>query len=143
MTDASSTPSSASVHPIGGPNAGRLSTKLQPALPALLFGLRVWAAVCLALYVAFELELDNASWAGTTAAIVCQPSLGASLRKGSFRLIGTVTGAIAIVILTGCFPQSPVGFLLGLALWARVAAWCRRSCAISPPMPRRLPDTPR
>src|SRR5262249_30751857 len=57
-------------------------------LPALLFGLRLWTSVCLALYVAFWLELDNAFWAGTSAAIVCQPHLGASLRKGWFRLIG-------------------------------------------------------
>jgi len=49
----------------------------------------LWAAVCLALYIAFWLELDSAYWAGTTAAIVCQPSLGASLRKGSFLMIGT------------------------------------------------------
>ena len=45
------------------------------------YGIRLWAAVCLALYVAFWLELDNAYWAGLTAAIVSQPSLGASLRK--------------------------------------------------------------
>src|SRR5579871_1665206 len=37
---------------------------LRPALPALLFGLRLWASVCLALYVAFWLELDTPSWAG-------------------------------------------------------------------------------
>jgi hypothetical protein len=29
------------------------------AAPNLLHGLRLWAAVCLALYVAFWLELDN------------------------------------------------------------------------------------
>jgi uncharacterized membrane protein YccC len=51
------------------------------------------------------LELDDASWAGTTAAIVCQPRLGASLRKGWFRMIGTPLGAVAIVVLTACFPQ--------------------------------------
>ena len=34
----------------------------------LLFGVRLWAAVCLALYVAFWLELDTAYWAGTSAA---------------------------------------------------------------------------
>ena len=56
-------------------------------------------------YVAFLLELDDASWAGTTAAIVCQPRLGASLRKGWFRMIGTPLGAVAIVVLTACFPQ--------------------------------------
>ena len=78
---------------------------LQASGPPLLFGLRLWASVCLALYVAFWLELDNAFWAGTTAAIVCQPHLGASLRKGWYRLIGTVVGAVAIVVMTACFPQ--------------------------------------
>jgi hypothetical protein len=53
--------------------------------------------------------LDNAYWAGTSAAIVCQPRLGASLSKGSFRMIGTVLGAVAIVVLTACFPQSRIG----------------------------------
>ena len=80
-------------------------------------GCRLWASVCLALYVAFWLELDNAQWAGTSAAIVCQPHLGASLRKGWFRMIGTVVGAVAIVVLTACFPQDRAPFLVGLALW--------------------------
>ena len=93
------------------------SRALQTAAPALLFGLRLWASVCLALYVAFWLELDTPSWAGTTAAIVCQPHLGASLRKGWYRLIGTVVGAIAIVVMTGCFPQDRATFLLVVALW--------------------------
>ncbi len=89
----------------------------------LLYGLRVWAAVCLTFYVAFWLELDKAYWAATTAAIVCQPSLGASLRKASFRLIGTLIGAVAIVVLTASFPQSRVGFLLGLALWGALCGF--------------------
>src|ERR1700722_3947940 len=90
---------------------------LRSAAPALLFGLRLWAAVCIALYIAFWLQLDNPSWAGTSAAIVCQPNLGASLRKGWFRMIGTAAGAVAIVVLTACFPQNRLGFLLGLAVW--------------------------
>jgi uncharacterized membrane protein YccC len=96
---------------------GAASGALSAAVPALLFGLRLWASVCLALYVAFWLELDTPSWAGATAAIVCQPHLGASLRKGWYRLIGTVVGAIAIVVMTGCFPQNRTAFLLVLALW--------------------------
>src|SRR6202162_6338587 len=94
-----------------------VATALRSAAPSLLFGLRLWAAVCLALYIAFWLELESPSWAGTTAAIVCQPSLGASLRKGWFRMIGTPTGGVAIVVLTACFPQDRLGFLLGLAVW--------------------------
>lgn len=95
----------------------RLASVFHSAVPPLLFGLRLWASVCLALYIAFWLQLENAFWAGTTAAIVCQPQLGASLRKGSFRMIGTLVGAVAIVVLTAWFPQSRTGFLLGLAVW--------------------------
>src|SRR6266478_1673437 len=107
----------------------------RTAGPPLLFGLRLWASVCLALYVAFWLELDNAFWAGTTAAIVCQPHLGASLRKGWFRMIGTLVGAVAVVVLTACFPQDRGPFLVGLALWgagcALVATLLRNFAAYS------------
>src|SRR5882724_3392270 len=105
------------------PAGGRVAIARRSAVPGLLFGLRLWAAVCLALYVAFWLQLDNASWAGTSAAITCQPSLGASLRKGSFRLIGTVIGAAMIVVMTSCFSQSREGFLLSLALWGGVCGF--------------------
>src|SRR5262252_10408336 len=87
----------------------------RSAGPPLLFGLRLWAAVSLALYVAFWLELDNAYWAGTSAALMCQPHLGASLRKGWYRMVGTVVGAVWIVALSAWFPQDRVGFLTGLA----------------------------
>jgi uncharacterized membrane protein YccC len=90
---------------------------MRAATPQLLFGLRLWVAVCLALYVAFWLELQNPFWAGTTAAIVCQPTLGASLRKGWFRMIGTVIGAIVSVVIAAAFPQDRLAFLFTLAVW--------------------------
>jgi len=99
-----------------------LTDALRAAGPPLLFGLRLWASVCLALYITYWLELDNPFWAGTSAAIVCQPHLGASLRKGWYRLIGTVVGAVAIVVLTACFPQDRAPFLVGLALWGAACA---------------------
>ena len=97
--------------------------KAATAAPSLLYGLRLWAAVCLALFVAFWLELDNPFWAGTSAAIVCQPQLGASLRKGWFRMIGTAVGATTIVVLTACFPQDRIAFLVLLALWCGICAF--------------------
>jgi uncharacterized membrane protein YccC len=96
--------------------------RLRTAAPALLYGVRLWAAVCLALFVAFWLQLDNAYWAGATAATVCQPVLGASLRKGWFRLVGTIIGATAAVVLSSFFPQDRIIFLLGLAVWGAVSA---------------------
>jgi uncharacterized membrane protein YccC len=99
----------------GGP--ALVVARLRAATPALLFGLRLWAAVCLSLYLAFWLQLDNPAWAGASAAVVSQPGVGASLRKGWFRVVGTIAGAVMIVVLTACFPQQRVAFLLGLALW--------------------------
>ena len=99
-----------------------LAKTARAAGPPLLFGLRLWAAVCLALYVAYCLELENAYWAGTSAALMCQPHLGASLRKGWFRMIGTLVGAVAIVMLTAWFPQDRADFLVGLALWGGICA---------------------
>ena len=101
-----------------GPARASLRRAARAAAPALIFGLRLSASVCLALYIAFWLQLDNAYWAGASAAAVSQPSLGASLRKGWFRMIGTLTGATFIVVLTACFVQNRAAFLLGLALWS-------------------------
>jgi uncharacterized membrane protein YccC len=103
--------------------SGSLTDALMAARAPLLFAVRLWASVCLALFVAFWLELDNPFWAGTSAAIVCQPQLGASLRKGWFRMIGTVIGAITIVVLTAFFPQNRIAFLGLLALWGALCAF--------------------
>jgi len=93
------------------------------ALPAILYGVRIAASASIALYIAFFLQMDQPSWAGTTAVIVAQPALGASLRKGVFRLIGTLAGAIAAVALVALFPQSRIGFFLGLAIWGGLCGY--------------------
>ena len=102
---------------------GRIRASALAALPAVLYALRFAASVCLALYAAFWLQLDDPTWAGTSAGITCQPILGASLRKGGFRIVGTLTGAVFIVLLTACFPQDRIGFLVGLALWGAACAF--------------------
>jgi uncharacterized membrane protein YccC len=103
------------------PDARRLESALRAAGPPLLFGLRLWASVSLALYVAFWLQLDNPYWA--SAAAVCQPVLGASLRKGWFRIIGTLIGAVMSVVLIAFFTEDRTLFLAGLALWVAVCAF--------------------
>ena len=105
------------------PLSKRLTESLSAYGEPLLFGLRLWASVCLALFVAFWLQLDDPFWAGTSAAIVCQPQLGASLRKGWFRMVGTVVGAVVIVVLTAFFPQDRLAYLGLLALWCSICAF--------------------
>jgi uncharacterized membrane protein YccC len=114
------TAASSSISKSGGAS---MAQRLLEATPALLFALRLWASVCLALWVAFTLELSEPSWAATTAALVCQPLLGASLRKSSFRMIGTVVGAVAIVVIAAYSRQDRVGFLVSLALWCAGCAY--------------------
>jgi uncharacterized membrane protein YccC len=92
-------------------------------VPATLQAARLSVAVLLALYVAFHLELETPYWAGTSAAIVCQPILGSTLRKGLFRMIGTVVGAVVAVGLTAVFPQQRSGFLFAMLLWVSACAF--------------------
>src|SRR4051794_30770045 len=103
--------------------AQSLAEALRTMWPPLLFGLRLWASVSLALYAAFWFQLDNPFWAGASASIVCQPQLGASLRKGWFRMLGTLVGAIMSVVLTACFAQDRLLFLGFLAMWAAACAF--------------------
>jgi uncharacterized membrane protein YccC len=115
----------------GGSGADNVFTRLGTALPGalslagppVLFAFRLWASVCLALFVSFYLQLDKPFWAGITAAIVCQPQLGASLRKGWFLLIGNLIGATMIVALTAIFPQDRLAFMGLLALWVGLSAY--------------------
>jgi uncharacterized membrane protein YccC len=97
--------------------------RLTMASPLALYGLRLSASVILALFVPYRLELDSGFWAGITAAVVCQPSLGSSLRKARVRAVGTFVGAVVILLLTSAFPQNRLGMLLGLALWIGVCGF--------------------
>ncbi|MFG1239484.1 FUSC family protein [Xanthobacter autotrophicus DSM 597] len=94
-----------------------LRARLRPLAPRLVFGLRLAASVCLALYITYALELQNSFWAATTAAIVCQPNLGTSLQKGRWRIIGTIVGALAMIALLAVFAQQRYALALSLAVW--------------------------
>jgi uncharacterized membrane protein YccC len=85
--------------------------------------LRLWVSVCLALFFAFWLEFPEPNWGGLGAAIASLPVLGASLRKGGFLIIGTVVGAVVVVVLGGFFPQDGLGFLGLLAVWGGICAF--------------------
>jgi len=105
------------------PRLQEFEDALSRLAPPLLLGVRLWLSVCVALFVAFWLDLDKPLWAGTSAAVVCQPHLGAALNKGWARVIGTVAGATIIVLITACFPENRFAYLGLLALWASVCAF--------------------
>jgi len=64
-------------------------------LKSWTFAVRIWLAVIVALYVGFWLELEAASSAAVTVAILALPSRGQVMEKAAFRLIATVVGVTA------------------------------------------------
>ena len=45
------------------------------------------------------------------------------MRKAWFRMVGTIVGAVMIVVLNACFPQDRIAFLTLLALWLAICAF--------------------
>lgn len=65
------------------------------------YALRNTIAMCLALTVAYYLNLDEPYWAMTSAAVVSFPTVGGVISKSMGRIAGSLLGAIAALILAG------------------------------------------
>ncbi|ARS27548.1 FUSC family protein [Sphingomonas sp. KC8] len=85
--------------------------------PAALFALKCYAAAMLALYIALRIGLPRPYWAVSTAIIVSQPLAGAVLSKAIFRLVGTVVGGAAAVLMVPNLVNAPELLVLAFGLW--------------------------
>jgi uncharacterized membrane protein YccC len=81
------------------------------------FAIRIWVAAVVALYVSFWLELESPSSAILTVAILAEPTRGQALEKAAFRLIATIVGIAASIIITGIFSQTRDLLLIAFAVW--------------------------
>lgn len=90
---------------------------LKSPMFELLFSLKTFAAAMLALYLSMVLGLDNPTWAMMCVYIIAQPFSGMALAKGVSRLLGTLFGAIACMVLLLALHTAPVLHMLALALW--------------------------
>ena len=74
------------------------------------------AAVVLALFVAYWLELDDAFWAGITAAVASSAKLslwtGSSMRQSANHQIYAAVCRSCIAASRGCSPRSRLGVAL-------------------------------
>jgi uncharacterized membrane protein YccC len=86
-------------------------------LSAWAFALRTWAAMMLALYVAFWLQLASASSAAVTVGILALPTRGQAYQKAIYRLLMTIVGVVASIVIAGLFTQSRDLFIIGFAGW--------------------------
>src|SRR6267154_1195381 len=81
------------------------------------FALRIWAAMMVALYAAFWLQIESASTAAVTVAILAQPTRGQAYQKAVYRVLATIIGVVASFVIAGLFPQSRSLFVIGFAAW--------------------------
>src|ERR1700738_2515635 len=86
-------------------------------LSAWLFALRIWAAMMVALYAAFWLQLESASSAAVTVAILALQTRGQAYQKAVYRVLATIIGVVASFVIAGLFPQSRSLFVIGFAAW--------------------------
>src|SRR5467141_5221637 len=81
------------------------------------FALRIWAAMMVALYGAFWLQLESASSAAVTVGILALPTRGQVYQKAVYRVLATIVGVVASFVIAGLFPQSRDLFVIGFAGW--------------------------
>lgn len=74
-------------------------------------------AAWLALVVAYLLDLHAPYSAASSVLLVISPVQGAVIGKGTWRVLGTLTGMLAAFVLMSAFGQMPWLFLLGFGLW--------------------------
>ncbi|MGE7416595.1 FUSC family protein [Methylobacterium tarhaniae] len=88
-----------------------------PPLSSWAYALRIWLAMMLALYAGFWLELESASSAAVTVAILAQPRRGQALSKAAYRFLGTLIGFAVAILFTALFGQDRVEMLVAFATW--------------------------
>ncbi|MFP6561757.1 FUSC family protein [Paraburkholderia sp. B3] len=75
------------------------------------------AAGLLAMGMAMLLDLPQPRIAMTTVFVLMQPLSGMVFAKSVYRIVGTVVGMIAAVVLGGVFIQQPELYIAGIAGW--------------------------
>lgn len=104
----------------GGSRFDRLIDVADAWIPkpsAWAFATRIWLAMVLALGAGFWLQLDSASSAATCVAILAQPKRGQALSKALYRLVGTLIGAVASIVIVALFGQDRVMMLVSVSVW--------------------------
>jgi hypothetical protein len=86
-------------------------------LSAWEFALRIWAAMMVALYAAFWLQLESPSSAAVTVGILALQTRGQAYEKAFYRVLATLVGVVASFVIAGLFPQSRELFLISFAGW--------------------------
>ena len=74
-------------------------------------------AFALVFGIAMQLGWMNPYWAGWAVAVIALPTAGASIRKGTLRVVGTIPGCLAALVIHALAPQERWTFMLLTCGW--------------------------
>jgi len=126
------------------PAPPKLPAALRPGFTRAewIFSIKAFAAAMLAVLLASWAGQPRPFWALMTAYIVAHPMAGAVRSKGLFRVLGTLVGGMAAVLLVPSLANAPELLSLALACGWRVAWCCRCATARRAPTPSCWRATP-
>ena len=87
------------------------------------FGIRIWVAVVTALAASFWLALEAPSTAAVCVAILAAPVRGQALEKACYRMLATIVGVIAALVITALFSQTRDLLLAGFVGWVGLCVY--------------------
>jgi uncharacterized membrane protein YccC len=90
---------------------------------ALVFALRTFAAAMLAFSIALLLDMPRPYWAMASVYITSNQLTGATHSKASYRILGTLAGAAATIVLVPNLVNAPELLSLAIALWVGVCLY--------------------
>jgi uncharacterized membrane protein YccC len=84
---------------------------------AWLFSIKTYLASIAALYIALAGNLSRPYWAMATVYIVAQPMLGPTRAKGVYRVLGTLIGGVATLVMLPNLVETPLLLSAVMSLW--------------------------
>jgi len=92
------------------------STKLKEAIKTAL-------AFALVFGIAMQFGWMNPYWAGWAVAVIALPTTGEAIRKGTLRVLGTIPGCLAALVIHALASQDRWTFLLLTCAWVFVTSY--------------------
>lgn len=93
---------------------------MLPSFRDWIFSIKTFVAAMVALYVALKMELPRPYWALATVYIVSNPFVGATASRSLYRVLGTLLGASAAVVIVPPLVDTPYLMSFAIAVWMGV-----------------------
>jgi uncharacterized membrane protein YccC len=91
--------------------------------PAVVFALRTFAAAMLAFSIALLLDMPRPYWAMASVYITSNQFTGATYSKAVYRILGTLIGATATIVLVPNLVDAPELLSLAITLWVGICLY--------------------